>query len=153
MLLVFYCKMLSPSLNNNCSQVGFFFDSFPYSFLIKASANLSQIGIDKQLHCLGNKGGFHDNVYLQTASVDMYIKCRCLGDAEKVFDEMPQRNSVTWNALLTSFIRWGDLVSAQSMFNRMPGKNIVSWTGLIDGYTRMSQFHEAFSLCQRIVLH
>lgn len=130
-----------------------FFDSFSYSFLIKASANLTQIGLGKQLHCLGGKAGFHDHVYVQTALIDMYMKCGCAVEAEKVFDEMPEKNSVTWNALLTGFIRWGDLVSAQSVFDWMPGKNVVSWTGLIDGYTRVSQFDEAFSLFQRMFLH
>lgn len=76
----------------------------------------------------------------------MYMKCGCTVEAEKVFVEMPERNSVTWNALLTGFIRLGNLQSAQSVFNRMPEKNVVSWTGIIDGYTRMSQFDNALSL-------
>lgn len=134
-------------------QVDYFFDSFTYSFLIKASANLIQSGLGKQLHCLIYKAGFQEHIYVQTALIDMYMKCGCLVEAGKVFDEMPQKNLVTWNALLTGFIRWGDLGSAQSVFNRMPQKNVVSWTAMIDGYTRMRQFDKAFSLFQRMLLY
>lgn len=137
-------------LQHLCQPVSF--DSFTYSFLIKASGNLSQTWLGKQFHCFSNKTGFVPNVYVQTALVDMYMNCGCMGDARKVFNRMPQRNSVTWNALITGFIRWADVESARAMFDMMPEKNIVSWTCLIDGYTRTGQFHEALSFFRRMVV-
>lgn len=127
------------------------FDSFTYSFLLKAAANLTESNLGKQLHCCCCKVGLaSSHVYVQTALVDMYGKCGCLVDAKKVFDKMMIRNSVTWNALFTGFVKWGDMRSAQRVFDLMPVKNIVSWTGLIDGYTRSGQFSEALSLFSRM---
>ena len=39
------------------------------------------------------------SIQLGTALVDMYAKCGYLGLVEKVFDEMPQRDTICWNAM------------------------------------------------------
>nr|XP_016477662.1 PREDICTED: pentatricopeptide repeat-containing protein At1g09220, mitochondrial [Nicotiana tabacum]XP_033515220.1 pentatricopeptide repeat-containing protein At1g09220, mitochondrial [Nicotiana tomentosiformis]XP_033515221.1 pentatricopeptide repeat-containing protein At1g09220, mitochondrial [Nicotiana tomentosiformis] len=129
-----------------------FFDSFTYLFLIKASANLEQFYIGKQLHCLSLKDGFESHVYVQTALVNMYGECGLVREAKKVFDKMPVRNSVTWNALISGFVKWGDVKVARAVFDAMPEKNVISWTGLIDGYTRMGRFNEALTLFREMVV-
>ncbi|RAL53248.1 hypothetical protein DM860_006920 [Cuscuta australis] len=131
---------------------GFFFDSFSYSFLIKAAAYLFQPVIGKQVHCLTLKSGFHSHVYVQTALLGMYVNCRCLVESCHVFQEMPVRNSVTWNAFITGLIRWGELSFARTVFDAMPEKNVVSWTGVIDGYTRVGKFNEALLLFREMVV-
>lgn len=129
-----------------------YFDSFTYSFLIKGSANLGKIWSGKQVHCLSLKDGFESHVYVQTALVNMYGECGVVGDAKKVFDEMPVRNLVTWNALICGFVKWGDVKVARAVFDAMPEKNVVSWTGLIDGYTRMGRFDEGLLLFREMVV-
>ncbi|CAK9152116.1 unnamed protein product [Ilex paraguariensis] len=129
------------------------FDSFTYSFLIKACANVQRPRIGIQLHGLTIKAGFEFHVYVQTALVNMYADCGYLKPAQKVFDEMPDRNSVTWNVLITGFIKWGELGVAQYLFDVMPIKNVVSWTGLIDGYTRMNHYNGALALFRRMVVN
>ncbi|KAK4351729.1 hypothetical protein RND71_031042 [Anisodus tanguticus] len=129
-----------------------FFDSFTYSFLIKGSANLGNFCVGQQVQCLSLKDGFESHVYVQTALVNMYAECGFVGDAKKVFDEMPVRNSVTWNALISGFVKWGDVKVARAVFDAMPEKNVISWTGLIDGYTRMGRFNEGLSLFREMVM-
>ncbi|XP_021896974.1 pentatricopeptide repeat-containing protein At1g09220, mitochondrial [Carica papaya] len=70
----------------------------------------------------------------------------------KVFYEMPERNSVTWNAMITGLVKWGELEMARSLFEEMPDRTVVSWTGIIDGYTRMNKFDEAIALFRRMVV-
>ncbi|KAL2470361.1 Pentatricopeptide repeat-containing protein [Abeliophyllum distichum] len=71
------------------------------------------------------KVGFDYHVYVQTAVVNMYVDCGSFVEAKKVFDEMPERNLVTWNVLITGFY----------------------------GYMRMNQFNEALALFRRMVVH
>ncbi|KAL3632412.1 hypothetical protein CASFOL_025396 [Castilleja foliolosa] len=129
------------------------FDSFTYSYLIKACANTKRPDPGNQIHCLSTKAGFHDHVHVQTALVNMYLDCGRLVYANKVFDEMPERNLVTWNVLITGFIKWGEIKFARAVFDVMPERNVVSWTGLIDGYTRMNLFREALSLFREMFVY
>ncbi|KAH7855317.1 hypothetical protein Vadar_023655 [Vaccinium darrowii] len=127
------------------------FDSYAYSFLIKACAILQQNKLGTQFHGLSIKAGFQSHLYVQTALVNMYADFGSLVEAQKVFDQMPDRNSVTWNALITGFIKWGKLGFARTLFDRMPNQNVVSWTGIIDGYARNNQHKVALSLFRTMV--
>ncbi|XP_065854452.1 pentatricopeptide repeat-containing protein At1g09220, mitochondrial [Euphorbia lathyris] len=127
------------------------FDSFTYTPLINASTNSSRLRIGTLFHSLIIKVGFQFHVYVQTALLNMYLVSGVLGDALLLFDEMPERNSVTWNVMITGLVKWGELEYARSLFDEMPEKNVVSWTGIIDGYVRMNRFSEGLSLFYRMV--
>ncbi|KAL8201408.1 hypothetical protein R6Q57_012747 [Mikania cordata] len=126
-------------------------DSFTYAFLIKSCANSQQPITGSQIHSVVFKTGFESHVYVQTALVNMYVVCGCLQECRKVFDEMPERNLVTWNVLVTGLAKQGEVILARSFFDVMPVKNVVSWSGMIDGYTRANQPQEAISLFRHMV--
>lgn len=48
-----------------------------------------------------------------------YTKCECLGDAQKVFDEMPQRNVVSWTAMISGYSQRGYASEALNLFLKM----------------------------------
>ncbi|XP_071694128.1 pentatricopeptide repeat-containing protein At1g09220, mitochondrial [Rutidosis leptorrhynchoides] len=129
----------------------FYSDSFTYAFLIKSCANSNLPGSGSQIHSLTFKSGFHTHVYVQTALANMYVVCGCLHECRKVFDEMPERNLVTWNVLVTGLAKIGEVVLARSFFDVMRVKNVVSWSGMIDGYTRANQPKEAVSLFRKMI--
>ncbi|KAG9147175.1 hypothetical protein Leryth_005408 [Lithospermum erythrorhizon] len=139
--------------NNYDNPIVYFrcFDGFTYSFLIKACANLLDKGVGLELHCLVLKCGYGEDVYVQTALVNMYVECGCLMEAYKVFEEMPDRNLVTWNVVITGFVKWGEVEFARRLFDSMVEKNVVTWTGIVDGYTRVGDYVEALLLFRRMV--
>jgi pentatricopeptide repeat protein len=49
----------------------------------------------------------------------MYGKCGGIEDAEQVFFEMPQRNLVTWNAMVGGYAHIGDAQNALAVFDDM----------------------------------
>eukprot|EP01018_Ginkgo_biloba_P038787 Gb_40303 [translate_table: standard] len=53
------------------------------------------------------KTGFEFDVYLQTKLVIMYAKCGSVEAARLVFDKMPKRNEVSWNAMIAGYSQHG----------------------------------------------
>ena len=82
----------------------------------------------------------------------MYLSSGVSGDAMLLFDEMHDRNVVTWNVMITGLVKWGKLEFASFLFDEMPEKNVDSWTGIGDGYARSNMYSEGLSLFQRMVL-
>uniref|UniRef100_A0A803KP70 Pentatricopeptide repeat-containing protein n=1 Tax=Chenopodium quinoa TaxID=63459 RepID=A0A803KP70_CHEQI len=54
----------------------------------------------------------------------MYAKCRALGNALKVFDEMPMRDSVSWNSVISGFLSNGEFEFGFKFLKRMVGLGI-----------------------------
>ncbi|KAF9611617.1 hypothetical protein IFM89_033625 [Coptis chinensis] len=41
---------------------------------------------------------------MKTALIDMYVKCRCINNAYRIFkDEIPVKDEVTWTLMLSGF--------------------------------------------------
>ncbi|CBI29419.3 unnamed protein product, partial [Vitis vinifera] len=47
------------------------------------------------------------NLYLSNHVVNMYVKCGSLDYAHQLFDEMPDRNIVSWTALVSGYAQYG----------------------------------------------
>ncbi|GAB2266690.1 hypothetical protein Dimus_001684 [Dionaea muscipula] len=56
--------------------------------------------------------------------------------AQKLFDEMPHRNTVTWNAMIRGYFQNGQFDDAINMFQRMPTRDIFSYNTVICGLMR-----------------
>ncbi|KAI3678276.1 hypothetical protein L6452_37563 [Arctium lappa] len=78
--------------------------SYVLNKLISSCANSRSLHLGVQIHSFVFRMGFCSHVYINTALVNMYGKCGIISDAQKLFDEMPQRNVITWNSLLSGYL-------------------------------------------------
>ncbi|GMN50076.1 hypothetical protein TIFTF001_019216 [Ficus carica] len=56
------------------------------------------------------------------------------------------------NALLSMFVRFGNLVDAWYVFGKMEERNVFSWNVLLGGYAKAGFFDEALNLYHRMIL-
>uniref|UniRef100_A0A0D9V6J0 DYW domain-containing protein n=1 Tax=Leersia perrieri TaxID=77586 RepID=A0A0D9V6J0_9ORYZ len=94
-------------------------DRATFSSIVKASSSLTMIGLGRQLHSYIEKSGHKSSVFSGSALVDMYAKCGCLDEALQTFDEMPERNSISWNAIISAYAHYGQAKNAIKMFEAM----------------------------------
>lgn len=64
--------------------------------------------LGRQVHCQCVKFGLVDHVSVGTSLVDMYMKTENVNDGRRVFDEMGERNVVSWTSLLAGY-SWNGL--------------------------------------------
>ncbi|KAL9677344.1 hypothetical protein QQ045_005573 [Rhodiola kirilowii] len=74
------------------------------------------LGLGEQVHGMSMKMGFGLDIYVCSPLIDLYGKCGVVWDAQKLFDEMPQKNVVTWNSLIFGYLRAGALDVAVWVF-------------------------------------
>ena len=47
--------------------------------------------------------GFRSSLFAMTSVVNLYSKCRQIEDACKMFERIPQRDSVSWNTVVVGY--------------------------------------------------
>ncbi|XP_010261165.1 PREDICTED: pentatricopeptide repeat-containing protein At4g18520-like [Nelumbo nucifera] len=97
---------------------------FTYSSALKACANVKALLQGKWIHSSVNKTCSLSNVFVGSALIDMYAKCGCVSEAIKVFDSMPERNSVSWKAMIVGYARNGLCREALKLMYRMQAEGI-----------------------------
>lgn len=115
-------------------------NKFVYLAVLKACSSTLALNQGSQIHHQIIKSGLQSDVTLGNAVIDMYAKCGRLDEARKVFDELPRRDVVSWNAMLAGCIQQGDFKLVVQFFELMQGEgikpNVVSWSAMIEGYAQ-----------------
>ncbi|XP_061376341.1 putative pentatricopeptide repeat-containing protein At5g52630 [Gastrolobium bilobum] len=93
-----------------CSRSVFAFghklsDSKAVVHLIQTYAQTKELIKGKQLHAQLIRGGCLPCTFLTNHFLNFYSKCGELDYTIKLFDRMPQRNMVSWTAMITGFSR------------------------------------------------
>ena len=118
-------------------------DSFSFAFVVKAAASFRDLRTGFQLHCQALKHGLCSHMFVATTLIGLYGECGCVEFARKVFDEMPQRNLVAWNAAVTACFRGNDVVGAEEIFGEMNVRDQMSWNVMLAGYTKAGEVESA----------
>ncbi|XP_073008800.1 pentatricopeptide repeat-containing protein At2g13600-like [Typha latifolia] len=100
-------------------------DEYSISKSLKAAASLRSPTNFKSLHATIIKLGFSRFTILMTGLVDLVLKCGFLADAQKMFDEIPDRDVVTWTSMIVGHAHQGFYHESLSLFRRMVLSGIV----------------------------
>ncbi|KAI3512343.1 hypothetical protein L1887_19658 [Cichorium endivia] len=78
-------------------------DHFTVPQVLKACSVSENLWVGLQTHVAVLKKGLHSNLYVGNGLITMYGKCNRLLEGRKVFDEMPCRDVVSWNAMVAAY--------------------------------------------------
>ncbi|XXG89222.1 hypothetical protein AAC387_Pa12g1277 [Persea americana] len=82
-------------------------DKMTLTLVLSACGELGAIEQGKWLHDYINKKGIEINVFLGTSLIDMYAKTGFIDCACKLFEEMPKKDVLAWNAMIGSLAMHG----------------------------------------------
>ncbi|XP_020590243.1 pentatricopeptide repeat-containing protein At3g51320-like [Phalaenopsis equestris] len=116
---------------------GFSPNSFTFPCIAAAAARSPDLTDGEISHAQALKrGATTASVHAGNAFITMYAACGLACSARALFDEMPQRDTISWNAMVDGYVKVGDLASARELFEIMPERNVVSWNAMINGYLK-----------------
>ncbi|KAL4184418.1 hypothetical protein AMTRI_Chr10g930 [Amborella trichopoda] len=93
--------------------------SLPPNHFSSSCAQTFSLYIGQSIHTHIIHLGFNSNVYTDTALLHMYSPCKSMASACKIFDEMTQKNSVSYNAMITGYTHNRELSNALNLFSEM----------------------------------
>uniref|UniRef100_A0A0D9VSF5 Pentacotripeptide-repeat region of PRORP domain-containing protein n=1 Tax=Leersia perrieri TaxID=77586 RepID=A0A0D9VSF5_9ORYZ len=89
------------------------------STILPTFANVADINRGKEVHGYSIVAGVAQELTVSSALLDMYAKCGVVHEARQLFDNMPQRSTVTWNSMIFGLANSGHCQEAIDLFDRM----------------------------------
>ncbi|XP_061337564.1 pentatricopeptide repeat-containing protein At3g12770-like [Gastrolobium bilobum] len=86
-------------------------DDYTLATISKISGELEDLVSGKLIHGKSVRIGFASDIVVANSVMSMYGRCGQLGDAMKVFDEMPQRNVGSFNVIISACAALGNCTS------------------------------------------
>lgn len=109
--LLFYRKMRELGVSHDC---------FTFPIINKAVMLIrSDVRYAGMVHSVAFRMGFGLDVYFGNTMVEVYVKCGNLSYARQLFDEMSDRDLVSWTSMISGYVSEGNVASGISMFNKM----------------------------------
>ncbi|CAL9246917.1 unnamed protein product [Arabidopsis halleri] len=96
--------------------------------LTRKCVSITALKRARQLHAIiltAGAGSASESPYANNNLISMYVRCGSLEQARKLFDKMPDRNVVSYNALYSAYSRNPDYAScAFSLINQMASESL-----------------------------
>ncbi|KAK9162375.1 hypothetical protein Syun_003277 [Stephania yunnanensis] len=99
-------------------------DPFVLALALKACGRNSELREGRVIHCYSVKTGFLNSVFVGSALLDMYTKCGFVQMGSQVFDEMTERNVVTWTSMISGLVHAGHYQEGLMYFSEMWGSDV-----------------------------
>ncbi|KAJ4962065.1 hypothetical protein NE237_021975 [Protea cynaroides] len=96
--LLFYREML---------EKGFSPDNFTLPFILKACSHLRALREGNVVHAQSIKTGLVRNVFVINTLMRLYAVCGTIKSAQKLFNDSPQRDLVSWTTLIQGYAEIG----------------------------------------------
>ncbi|KAK8951637.1 Pentatricopeptide repeat-containing protein [Platanthera zijinensis] len=112
-------------LGGGCSGSSAAIGASTYDSLVTACISLKSATVARSVfrHMIDCDFGFDQ--YMMNRVLQMHIKCGMIVHARRLFDEMPHRNAVSWNTIISGLVDAGSHHEALEMF-------LIMWEDLSD---------------------
>ncbi|XP_057841718.2 pentatricopeptide repeat-containing protein At1g11290, chloroplastic-like [Cryptomeria japonica] len=130
-------------------------DPTTFASILPACAKLGDLEQGMDIHQSINDGGILSNVVVVSALVDMYAKCGSIDKARELFDGIPRRDLVSWNALIAGYAQNGFVGKALETFKQMQlagvKPNSTTFTSILPACAKMGALEQGIDIHQSIV--
>ncbi|KAK6915758.1 Pentatricopeptide repeat, partial [Dillenia turbinata] len=121
-------------------------NEFTLSALLKCCSGLNEPRIGTEIHGRILRNGIDVDVALGNSLLDFYVKHKEFSYAERLFEMMGKRNTVSVNVIIGAYMQMGDMEKSLALFQKMSSKEAASWNTVIHGLIRNGHEKVAFEL-------
>lgn len=92
---------------------------------IAAASQLQKFELAEQLHAFVIKNVAASQVCVMNALIAMYSRCNSIDISFKIFDNMPEKDVVSWNTMISAFVQNGLNDEALMLFYEMQKQDLM----------------------------
>jgi pentatricopeptide repeat protein len=103
---------------------GFKPSKFIFLSVLKSISKLRNLPEGKDVHSRVIRRGFENDIVVGSSLIDMYGKCGSTFEAHRVFETLPNKNVVSWNAMITGYVQQKQTENALDLFMKLQREGI-----------------------------
>lgn len=135
-------------------QDGVLPDSFLFPKILQACANCGDFEAGKLIHSLVVRLGMSCSIRVNNSILAVYAKSGKMSSARNFFENMHERDRVTWNAMISGYCQKGENEEAHRLFDAMREEGVeaglVTWNILIASYNQLGHCDVAVELMKKM---
>eukprot|EP00268_Persea_americana_P051186 TRINITY_DN5633_c0_g1_i1.p1 TRINITY_DN5633_c0_g1~~TRINITY_DN5633_c0_g1_i1.p1 ORF type:complete len:623 (+),score=82.37 TRINITY_DN5633_c0_g1_i1:332-2200(+) len=130
-------------------------DGYVFPRVLKSCTRLLNLEEGIQVHNDVIRFGVEPNLHVSNSLIDMYSKCGDIENARRVFDNMAERDMLSWNSIISGYVSNGLLLDAAlEVLNSMKlagfEPDLITWNTIMDAYSQMGLYEEAIKFFYQI---
>ncbi|XP_068639163.1 pentatricopeptide repeat-containing protein At2g22070-like [Aristolochia californica] len=122
--------------------------------VLNVCSHLMDLRSGKEVHGWILTGSSKSNLFVCNALIDMYAKCGDIDQAQRVFNEMIDRNVVSWNSMIAGYLRNGKPDKCLDLFSKMCclgiTPDLVTLSSILRVYIHVGHIEEAQNIFREI---
>ncbi|CAI9274003.1 unnamed protein product [Lactuca saligna] len=95
-------------------------------YVLKACGRAQDASYGGKIHAHSFKMGFRSYLYVCNSLIHMYASCKQLERAQKVFDEMPERDLVSWNSMICGYSQSNRYKEVLRLFDLLQEADLIA---------------------------
>ncbi|KAL0700728.1 hypothetical protein Bca4012_056850 [Brassica carinata] len=129
-------------------------DAFTYPSVLKACGETLDFASGRVVHGSIEVSSHKGSVYVCNALISMYKRFGNVGIARRLFDRMPERDAVSWNAVISCYASEGMWSEAFELFDQMwfsgVEVSVITWNIVSGGCLQTRNYAGALGLVSRM---
>ncbi|KAF5747804.1 pentatricopeptide repeat-containing protein [Tripterygium wilfordii] len=99
-------------------------DAITFTSILPACSQLAALEMGKEIHDDIVESKYEKNEIVMGAVLDMYAKCGAVDEAVNVFNQLPEKDHVSWTSMITAYASHGQASEALKLFGEMQESNV-----------------------------
>lgn len=118
--------------------------------VMQACGQSNDLVFGMEVHRFVNEREIEMDVSLCNAVISMYAKCGSLDYARELFDEMSEKDEVTYCSIISGYMVYGFVDEAMIVFRAMEKLGSSCWNAVISGMVQNNQYEGAVDLVRQM---
>ncbi|KAH9544538.1 hypothetical protein CY35_13G126800 [Sphagnum magellanicum] len=130
-------------------------NAITFVVVLNACASVSALEEGRRTHERIIQSRCESDVFVRSSLIDMYAKCGSMEEASRVFNKLPSRAAVSWNAMIFGHVKCGEGHKALQLFQKMQHEGVqpdpATYVGVLNACANVVALEEGRRTHERII--
>lgn len=126
-----------------------------FSSILLASSRSAQLQHGKFMHGYMIRNCVEADLHIYSALIDLYLVCGSILLAKNVFEKMPKTNVISWNVMISGYVKVGNYFGALGIYDEMKEAgvrpNAITVTSILSACSQLAALEKGMEIHRNVV--